>query len=467
MKYLVELVDSPLIENKEFEYKLKLESDKDKIEKWAKSLVGFANTDGGFLFVGVNNDGIAIGLSKEEIDNSKNLILKTINRYIFPHIQVSFLTYPCEENKGILSVFVPPSREIVIYKAGDFNEKVYIREDGATIPASIAQILSMGKRKFGFDYQILDEQYQKSNFKKYNKLATTYREDEKEPSESDLMSEEVVAPDGRITQGLKMFSDDYKSDETLTVCRLWDGYDKGENQVIDKKECSGCLCDVFTEAMNFIKRNSRSGFIKNPDGSRLDTKSYPEQALREALVNALAHRDYSIEGTQVDIDIYKDRLEISSPGSWLLSKKPSEYRLEKIPSIRRNKIICSCFEAAGLMEKSGSGFKKIYKVYEQAGGKEPMLEDESDFFVITLYDLLADEEKATPITGKYDEEILDFCNGVARSREEIQAHIGYKSRSHFMKDVLKPMLDAGLIIPTSSIKSKNLKYITKRKNPGS
>ncbi len=61
MKYVIELIDSSLFEDKEFEYKLNLESDKDRIEKWAKTLVGYANSYGGYLLVGVNNDGIAVG----------------------------------------------------------------------------------------------------------------------------------------------------------------------------------------------------------------------------------------------------------------------------------------------------------------------------------------------------------------------------------------------------------------------
>lgn len=190
--------------------------------------------------------------------------------------------------------------------------------------------------------------------------------------------------DGRITEGLKMFSVSFDSDETLAVCRLWNGFDKGSNEVIDKKEFKGCLCDVFINIMDFISRNSRSGFVKNDDGSRLDTFSYPEIVLREAVVNALAHRDYSIDGTQVDVDIFKDRLVITSPGGWLLPKKPDEYSLDSIPSVRRNKTICRCFEMAGLMERSGSGLRKIYNVYKKLKFKEPDLNDQHDFFLITL-----------------------------------------------------------------------------------
>lgn len=463
MKYLVEITDASIFENREYEFKLKLDSEQERIEKWAKTLVGFANDGGGTIFVGVNDDGLAVGLSKKDIDFTKNLILKTINRHISPHIDVIFSVIECDENKYVLSVFVQGSVEMVVYKSGDFNEKVYIREDGATVPATIRQILEMGKRKNGVDGTLLNVQYKKTDYKTYNYLAKIFREDKKEPTEELLISKEVLGKDGRVTQGLEMFSDSYDSDDTLVSCRLWNGYDKGVDEVIDKKEYSGSISKIILDVFDFVKRNTRSGFIKRKDGSRLDTVSYPEQSFREALVNAIAHRDYSISGTQVDIDIYKDRLEIMSPGGWLLSKKPSDYRLDRIPSIRRNKTICNCFETIGLMEKIGSGLGKIYNEYKEFGGKEPLLEDEGDFFVITLYDLLADDADSFIENGKYDEEILKFCDGIARTREEIQKHIGYSSRSHFLREVLNPLIESKYLILTAPAKSKNVKYLTRKK----
>lgn len=463
MNKLEELLGTDFFENKEYECKLQLDSNSDKIEKWAKTLVGFANTYGGYIFVGVSNDGDILGLSKDEVDKTKILLLKTINRYIFPHIQVTFTAFPCKEERYVLCIWTDYVNEMVIYKSGDFSEKVYLREDGSTVPATISQILTMGKRKLGTDRQLLNEQYEAKDFSKFARLAILYRKDGKKPTEKILISKEVIGQDGRLTEGLKMFSDEFDSDETLAVCRLWAGYDKGDDEVIDKKEFKGCLCDVFTNVMEFVKRNSRSGFIKQKDGSRLDTFSYPEDALREAVVNALAHRDYSIEGTQIDVDIFKDRLVITSPGEWLLSKKPSEYSLDTIPSVRRNKIICACFEVVGLMERSGSGLRKIYNVYKKSNFKEPKLDDQHDYFLITLYDLLAEKERAVVTISKYDDEILSFCKDVARTRDEIQEHIGMKSRSYFTLRILKPMVESGVLEVTANNKSKNSKYITSAK----
>lgn len=153
----------------------------------------------------------------------------------------------------------------------------------------------------------------------------------------------------------------------------------------------------------------------------------------------------------------------TSPGGWLLPKKPDEYNLDSIPSIRRNKTICRCFEMVGLMKKNGSGLKKTYNVYKKLKFKEPQLNDQHDCFPITLYNMLGEKNNSVIINGKYDEAILVFCNGVAHSREEIQAHIGYKSRSHFMSNVLKPLLESGALKTTANSKSKHIKYIATSK----
>lgn len=95
--------------------------------------------------------------------------------------------------------------------------------------------------------------------------------------------------------------------------------------------------EVFFNAMAFIERNTKKGWRKTPEGGREEIRSYPLDAIRKGLMNAIAHRDYSIYGTQIDVDIYLDRLEIMSSGSWLL---PLSYA-DPIPSVRRNSIIAA------------------------------------------------------------------------------------------------------------------------------
>ncbi|HBM71019.1 MAG TPA: hypothetical protein DD377_06815 [Firmicutes bacterium] len=114
---------------------------------------------------------------------------------------------------------------------------------------------------------------------------------------------------------------------------------------------------------------------------------------------------------------------------------------------------------SGYNDQHYSPLIEIYNVYKKLKFKEPELNDQHDFFLITLYDMLGEKNNSLILNGKYDEAILTFCNGVAHSREEIQTHIGYKSRSHFMSNVLKPLLEAGTLKTTTNSKSKHTKYI--------
>ena len=139
-----------------------------------------------------------------------------------------------------------------------------------------------------------------------------------------MQNEEIVSKDGYAKSGFLMFADDYKNDDTMISCRLWKGKNK-TGVVLDSSRLRGSLAKVFEEALKFIERNTKTGWLKTETGGREEVRSYPKEAIREALVNAIAHRDYSISGTQIDVDIYSDRMEIVSPGSWLLPKEYDEY----------------------------------------------------------------------------------------------------------------------------------------------
>ena len=133
---------------------------------------------------------------------------------------------------------------------------------------------------------------------------------------------------------------------------------------------------------------------------------------------------------------------------WLLPKKPDEYSLDSIPSIRRNKTICRCFEMVGLMERSGSGLKKTYNIYKKLKFKEPQLNDQHDCFLITLYDMLGEKNNSVIINGKYDEAILAFCNGVshrilshARLPVPPRRHSPYFSLSNLSRNSLVSLMN--------------------------
>ena len=330
-----ELYPDVITEDLDYEYKAELNPDNPV--KWAKTIVGYANGKGGVMFVGVSNNGEAFGIGLDEIDKTKNLIARINDRHIFPHARIQYMMRSVDANAEhfVLAVHVVQADSILRYREGDFNEKVYIKGDGNAPPATPEEIIALSKRKYGVDNETSEIKYAEDGWTEYISLCREYREDSSVPTLKDLQNEEIVSKDGYAKSGFIMFSDSYDGEDSLICCRLWKDKKK-TGTVLDSNRFKGSLAKVFQNTLSFIERNTKTGWRKTETGGRDEVRAYPKEAIREALVNAIAHRDYSIAGIQIDVDIYSDRIEIVSPGSWLLPNSYEEYPLGSIPSIRRN-----------------------------------------------------------------------------------------------------------------------------------
>lgn len=446
-----ELYSDVITEDMNYEFKSILSSDNPL--KWAKTIVGYSNGNGGILFVGVSNNREAFGLSIDEIDKTKNLVSLVNDRHIFPHARLSYSmrSVDNEAERFVLGIHVLPSDSVVRYRDGDFNETVYVKGDGNTTPATPEEIISLSKRKYGVDNSVSDILYNESDWSNYLSRCSFYRTDHSIPSLKELQNEQIVSKDGFSSTGLLMFKNDYDNDDSLICCRLWKGNNK-VGTVLDSARYTGPLLDVFFSAFNFIERNTKSGWKKTPNGGREEVRSYPKEAIREVLVNAIAHRDYSIMGTQIDVDIYDDRIEVVSPGSWLLPKSYEQYPVGTIPSIRRNAIIAACLDVANLMERGGTGFQTIVDCYKDAPeNKQPVVSAYPGFLSLKLYDLLFNDtlkeyrEENTETAGDYEKVIINLLKSGPKQTGQLQSATPFKSRSAFLKKVINPLIDKNII----------------------
>lgn len=462
-----ELFENVILENLKYELKAVLNSE-DPL-KWAKTLVAFANGEGGIMFIGVNDNQDAFGLTIKEIDQTKNLIALVNDRHIFPHIKYKYMLRSVDEGaeKFVLAIEVKPSESVVRYREGDFNETVYIKGDGNTMPASPEDIISLSKRKMGIDDETTNILYHENNWTTYLELSQEYRTNRTTPTIKELQNEEIVSKDGYVKSGFLMFEDHYFNDDSLIVCRLWKGLDK-TGEVLDNRRLKGPLGKVFKEALEFIDRNTKHGWKKTDNGGRKELNSYPVNAIREALVNAIAHRDYSIIGTQIDVNIYDNRLEIVSPGSWLLPKSYEEYTLGAIPSIRRNKIIAAALDIANLMERGGTGFQTMAKSYEEFDDKfQPCVSVYPGFLNLCLFDVLyqntiLDDLSIFKEKLSTKQQILELLKIGPKSIKELQSATSYKSRTAFLKEVINPLIKENLIYREGNPRSnKSLIYFNK------
>ena len=272
----------PEVVSEDLKYEYKAELNPDNPVKWAKTIVGYANGDGGVLFVGVSNDGEAFGLTLDEVDKTKNLIARINDRNIFPHARIRYMLRSADDKaeKFVLAVSVIPADSVVRYREGDFHETVYIKGDGSTVPATPEEIISLSKRKFGVDNETTDVEYNETEWTDYLSLCKEYRENSSVPTMKELQNEEIINADGYVKSGFIMFRDGYDRDDTLVCCRLW----KGENKagtVLDSGRFKGSLVKVFRDSLSFIERNTKSGWRKTEKGGREEVRSYPRAAVRQ------------------------------------------------------------------------------------------------------------------------------------------------------------------------------------------
>jgi predicted HTH transcriptional regulator len=221
--------------------------------------------------------------------------------------------------------------------------------------------------------------------------------------------------------------------------------------------------------MDFITQRMNHTMVKK-SSSRINIDAYPERALFEGIINAVAHRDYFLDGTQIQVDMFRDRLEISSPGSFFQSTKIEKtYDLSSIMSKRRNELICGILVSCNVMEAAGTGFDKIVEDYSKADEKHrPYIYSTSDHFTLVLPDLTYDggvEAEPTenliyvpvPNGSKYDERILSFCYNNAKTASEISEYLGMSDSSYFRRKVLNNLVENDYLIMSGEGRTKYYK----------
>lgn len=227
--------------------------------------------------------------------------------------------------------------------------------------------------------------------------------------------------------------------------------DDGE-RFIDNKRITGAIPDMLEEAVEFVRKNSRTKTIITNDGQRRDKPEYPVKAVREAILNALIHRDYSIytENTPIRIEMYRDRMEITNSGG--LYGRISIDALGKVRPETRNPALANMLELLKITENRYSGIPTMRYEFANAGLPAPLfLATRGEFKVIMKNSTSIDSSSSC-------ESIIEFCS-TPRTRSELVAFVG-KSKNYVMSHIINPLVEEGslrLTIPDKP-KSPNQKY---------
>ena len=364
------MIDRWIAEATECDFKVALEVKKPK--SWLKSVSAFANGIGGTLFFGIDDDRNVIGLS--DAQTNAETISRLIKERITPY--PSFVLAPERESgKDILVLSVSSGRSTPYYYKADGIMEAYIRMGNESVIAPsyvLNQLILKGM------HRTYDELISEYDFKDYafSKLRERYKAWTGNSMEEKLFdSFDMRDEHGKLTNAGALLADDAPIRWSRLFCTRWNGLDKSGGQVdaLDSAEYSGSLIILLNEGMSFVKRNMKTIWKKTPD-SRIEMPDYCERSVFEALVNALIHRDYLINGSEVHVDMFDDRLLIYSPGGMPDGTQIQGRDIDDIPSTRRNPVLADIFARLGYMERQGSGLSKIRTAYENAANYQPGLE---------------------------------------------------------------------------------------------
>ena len=240
---------------------------------------------------------------------------------------------------------------------------------------------------------------------------------------------------------------------------------RGE-RFLNNKRIEGTLPEMLSDALNFCMRNMKVRTIINPNtGERADRTEYPIEAIREAVLNALIHRDYShfTEGTPVQIDFFQDRLEIHSPGG-LYGRLTVEDLGKSRPDLR-NPALATMSEFLLKTENRYSGIPTIRREMAEAGLPAPVFENRRNEFLVILYNnKVAEQSDEKSETEEKDKNLLDFCR-IPRTRKEITDYLGISTVFYAMQHYVQPLLASGELIMTipEKPKSRNQKFVSSQK----
>ena len=438
------------------------------------TLSSFSNTKGGIIIFGIDEKH---GYKVVGVDDSQSLQKKVIEQSLSmePVVRPLF-TVIKYDGKIICSAEIPEMDSFskpCFYKGKGKSKGSYIRVGDADLPMTEYEMHSFEAFKFKTEDELRTKERVDSSFlnnvlldgylaKLVNKKMGLINFEKNKI----LQLEGIIDKNGKPTLcGIlnfgslpQIFSPNLDIVAVKCVTNNYGEEDENGIRFADNKRIDGTLSSMLQQALSFISNNTKKATYINPvTGKREDKDEYPLKALREIILNALIHRDYSqyTENDPIRIEIYEDRIEVTNPGG--LYGRLSMDQIGMVRSDIRNPYIASILETMEITENRYSGIPIIYEEMKKANLLPPKFEDDRGVFKVTLYNAKVKEEKEN-ITDK----IIDICKK-PRTKEFLAKEFGFdeKHPAYFINSYIKPLIEKGILkytIPDKP-KSKNQKIV--------
>ncbi|MFN8740551.1 MAG: Fic family protein [Pirellula sp.] len=418
---------------------------------------GLLNTSGGFVICGIGSESEILGVNvkMEQLAEFESRLHASISPKTMISVQPQTL-----QGKQLVVIEVPKGHDVPY----SFKNVIYLRDGNQTKPADGATI-----RQLVLNAEIAPERWERrlslANIETdvaSDAVMATVRDAQRvqraffsDPTDVVRTLEDLSAAKyGRLTNGGDVLFARNPAERLpqIRIRAIRYNSDKAGDKFSDMKSFEGPLSSIFEEAYSFIVRNipSISRFLRG-DPKRHDSPLYPEEAVREALINALAHRDYSASSGGVSIHVFPRRLEIWNSGP--LPEGVTEANLLKGHiSVLRNPDIAHVLYLQGLMEKAGRGSVLMVKQCQDAGLPAPAWKSDPKLGVTVVF-------QAPEVTPEVTPEVLGmlFILEGEMNRGEIMGAMGLKDEKHFRNHYQQTAIATGLIEMTIPDKPKSSK----------
>ncbi|KIR03164.1 ATP-dependent DNA helicase [Lachnospiraceae bacterium TWA4] len=403
-----------------------------------KEIIAFANTNGGIIYVGIDDQGQVIGLT--DVDKEYTRITNGIRDAIMPDVTM-FVRFTIQENTVVKITVSEGSNKPYYLKAKGLKPSgVYVRQGTSSAPASPEQIRQLIKDNDGDSFELMISKNQLLTFEEASQAFHQYGVE---------FSKEKYNALGMVSMQNNLFTNlaYILSDQCEHTVKIAVFGDDSNTTFKDHKEFSGSIFKQLEGAFNYLKLcNKTASTFKGLE--RIEHSDYPEEAIREVLLNALVHRDYSFSGSII-INVNDKEMEVISIGGLLSGLSPDD--IKNGISQPRNRNLAEVFHRLHLIESYGTGIRRIFHLYE-GYSVQPRIDVTSNTFKIVLPNMntIAKEETKDVVNEFVNEltpqmqQILEFIKEHGEIRElDIQDLLGVKQTRAYI--VAKQMRDLGVI----------------------
>ena len=416
-----------------------------------KTVVAFANTDGGKILIGIDDNGVVVGV--DDPNECMLQISSSIRDTVCPDVMM-FIGIDVELMAGKSVVVLEVNRGTVcpyyVKSKGVRPEGVFVRVGSSTIPASESAILKMIEETSGNRYEVARSLEQNLTFDSTGQYFVG----------KDLIFEDVK----KKTLGLVGIDDTYTnlafllSDQCTHSIKVAVFEGSHKRTFKDRREFKGSVLKQATDVYDFIDRHNKiSTSFSGLD--RVDVRDYPEEVIRETLLNAVCHRDYGLSASTL-ISIFDDRIEFVTIGALMKGISLSDIMLGV--SVSRNSNLANVFYRLKLIEAYGTGIQKIMECYSDYDFK-PNIEVSDNAFKVMIPNVNfymesnRMESKDSNLTERECKVLKLFDGEVFITRNDVEKALGI-SQATAIK-LLRSMFSKGIVDKHGS--GKNLKYILK------